>query len=142
MTLLEFLKRAHRWTGGAPIPGLRDPLEALASLVRTTPASPRARVVLRVLIALRNNAGEFEESDLWALDAEAQGLLTALVSDQLPGVTPKPNSRPLWERSRRRNAEAIENSNATLSRICIAIAQDQQSPAGSHWIVCDSRNLT
>src|SRR5688572_25040029 len=83
MTLLEFLKRAHRWTGGASIPDLRDPLEALASLVRTTPASPRARVVLRVLIALRDKAGEFEESDLWALDAEAQLLLTALVSDQL-----------------------------------------------------------
>ena len=83
MTLLEFLKRAHRQTGGRSIAGLRDPLDALASLIRATPASPRARVVLRVLIALRDKAGEFEESDLWALDAEAQQLLTALVSDQL-----------------------------------------------------------
>jgi hypothetical protein len=60
-------------------------LHALASLVRENPASPRARVVLRVLIALRDKAGEFEEKDLWALDAEAQQLLTALVSDQLAG---------------------------------------------------------
>jgi hypothetical protein len=83
MTLLEFLKRAHRWTGGASIPGLSDPLAALASLVRTTPASPRARVVLRVLIALRDGAGEFEEKDVWALDSEAQQLLTAFLNDHL-----------------------------------------------------------
>ena len=63
MTLLEFLNRAHRWTGGAPIPGLGDPLDALASLVRANPASPRARVVLRVLIALRDKAGEFEQKE-------------------------------------------------------------------------------
>lgn len=90
MTLLEFLKRAHRWTGGASIPGLHDPLEPLASLVRTTPARPRARVVLRVLIAFRDNAREFEEKDLWALDAEAQQLLTAPLIGW-PGNTLKQN---------------------------------------------------
>lgn len=83
MTLLEFLKHTHRWTGGAPISGLRDPLHALASLVRANPASPRARVVLRVLITLRHGAGEFEEKDVWALDSEAQQLLTAFLNDHL-----------------------------------------------------------
>lgn len=85
VTLLEFLKRAHRLTGSAPIPDLCDPLHALASLVGANPASPRARVVLHVLIALRDKPGEFEEKDLLALDADAQQLLTTLVSDLLVG---------------------------------------------------------
>lgn len=89
MTLLKFLTRAHRRTGGAPLSGLRDPLHALNSLIRANPASPRARVVLRVLIALRDDSGEFAESDLWALDAEAQWLLSALVNDRLAGRYPE-----------------------------------------------------
>jgi hypothetical protein len=89
MTLLQFLKRAHRRTGGGPIPGLRDPLHALESLIQANPASPRARVLLRVLIAFRDNAGEFAESDVWALDAEAQWLLSALVNDHLAGRYPE-----------------------------------------------------
>ncbi len=83
MRVLEFLKRVHRNSGGGRIPGLRDPLDALSSIVQANPSSPRARAIVRVLIALRDKRGEFDESHLWALDAEAQQLLTALVNDQL-----------------------------------------------------------
>lgn len=62
-----------------------NPLDTLASLIRAGPASPRARVLLRALVALREGAGQFEESDLWTLDAEAQHLLTALLNDRLAG---------------------------------------------------------
>ena len=78
MTPPEFLKRAHRCTGGSPTRVC-------------SPASPRVRVVLRVLIALRDEAGEFNETDLWALDAEAQQLLTALLNDQLAGQYADPH---------------------------------------------------
>lgn len=85
MSPIQCFNAIQRRSAAIESRSLRDPLAATASLIAAEPATPRARVLVRILRALQTGSGGFSEIELWSLDSEANNLVTALVDDRLKG---------------------------------------------------------
>ena len=84
MRLAEFLNIVRRQTHHKPSE-VPDPLTAVVAMIRSAPGAPLTAVLRRILIGFRDRDANFEESELFALDATAIGMVDALINDYLGG---------------------------------------------------------
>ncbi len=76
MKLAHFLKQAQL-KGGTPIPPEHDPLLLIITRVGMNRYSAESQALARACLAVVAKEGDMAESDLWALDSDARGLLNA-----------------------------------------------------------------
>ena len=63
------------------LPHVANPLAAIAQIIHKERHTPRSRVLTAILYGLATEKGALAESDIYALDHEALGLVVLLTQD-------------------------------------------------------------
>lgn len=92
MPFLDELRRVARLRPGAPI---SNPLDAAVKRIETNPAFALSRLLVRVLVGLTYQRGEFRRAELAAFDPETQAIVLALMIAHAAGTT----TREEWVRA-------------------------------------------
>lgn len=83
-SILQFLIALNRRLGPLPdVPGLRDPLAALAEIVNASPATPEAKTLRKVAESIWSDTGTVTETEIFSLDRRSLALVTALAEDRI-----------------------------------------------------------
>ena len=90
ISILEFLNRVQARLGSGPgalpdVPGLTDPLQSIVQIIRSEPATLRARTLAKVVQAVYADSAILTENDVYKLDQQALALVVALSNDYLEG---------------------------------------------------------
>ncbi|MEO8039864.1 MAG: hypothetical protein ABI794_13935 [Betaproteobacteria bacterium] len=74
----------------------QDAEEAARDFIRRDSLRPEARVLARLMDALRLRKGDFQEADALALGPEALAIASALIAGKLQGLVTEPDPVTPW----------------------------------------------
>ncbi len=75
----QFFEMLRHVVGFRAQPAIADPLQGAVDQIANNPAFAQSRLLMRILVALPSQLGEFRRAEVTALDASTRSLVIALL---------------------------------------------------------------